>query len=177
MWAEINLLSWISQSCSEGRGYKRFFNNNQNRVMKNIGFLLLMVLSFFINNTFAQQKFKAKKQSSKVRTHKKPVTRFGTASYYAHKFHGRKTANGKTYKHETLTAACNVIPLNTWIKVTNLANNKTVIVKITDRQHSSNKRLVDLSRSAAEKLGFISHGLAKVKVEVLENFNPKNGSS
>lgn len=94
----------------------------------------------------------------------------GIASYYADKFHGRTTANGSIYDKTKLTAACNQLPLNTWIKVTRLKNHKSVIVKITDRMHPKNKRLVDLSRAAAKKLGFIKAGLTKVKVEVLENY-------
>ena len=94
-------------------------------------------------------------------------TYYGTASYYADKFTGRKTANGDTYSHEKLTAACNVLALGTWIRVTNLRNNKTVIVQINDRLHPKNKRIVDLSKIAAERLGYINRGLTQVKVEVL----------
>lgn len=96
--------------------------------------------------------------------------RFGIASYYASKFVGRRTANGEIYQHELYTAACNVLPLNTWIRVTNLKNNKSVIVKINDRLHPKNKRLVDLSYIAAKELGYIKRGLSKVKIEVLENY-------
>lgn len=92
---------------------------------------------------------------------------YGTASYYADKFTGRKTATGDTYDHEKLTAACNVLALGTWIRVTNLQNNKTVIVQVNDRLHPKNKRIVDLSRLAAQKLGYIGRGLTQVKVEVL----------
>lgn len=92
---------------------------------------------------------------------------YGTASYYADKFTGRKTATGDIYDHDKLTAACNVLALGTWIRVTNLKNNKTVIVQVNDRLHPKNKRIVDLSRLAAQKLGYISRGLTQVKVEVL----------
>ena len=92
---------------------------------------------------------------------------YGTASYYADKFTGRKTATGDIYDHEKLTAACNVLALGTWIRVTNLQNNKTVIVQVNDRLHPKNKRIVDLSRLAAQKLGYIGRGLTQVKVEVL----------
>ncbi|MDB5197524.1 MAG: hypothetical protein JWP88_1895 [Flaviaesturariibacter sp.] len=92
---------------------------------------------------------------------------YGTASYYADKFNGRETANGERYSHAKMTAACNRLPLNTWIRVTNLRNKRTVIVKVNDRLHPKNQRIVDLSHLAAEKLGYISYGLAQVKVEVL----------
>jgi rare lipoprotein A len=98
----------------------------------------------------------------------KTKTLYGTASYYADKFNGRKTANGETYSSGKLTAACNVLPLGTWIKVTNLKNNKSIIVKVNDRLHPRMKRIVDISRIGAEKLGYINRGLTNVKVEVVK---------
>jgi rare lipoprotein A len=95
-------------------------------------------------------------------------TYYGIASYYADKFNGRPTANGEIYSQERFTAACNVLPLGTWIRVTNLRNNKSVIVKTNDRLHIRMKRIVDLSKVAAQKLGYIGRGLTQVKVEVLE---------
>jgi len=97
-----------------------------------------------------------------------PRVYYGIASYYAEKFNGRPTANGEIYSSSKLTAACNVLPLGTWIRVTNLKNNKSVIVKTNDRLHARMKRVVDLSRAAAEKLGYIKRGLTQVKVEVIE---------
>lgn len=94
-------------------------------------------------------------------------TFFGTASYYAEKFKGRKTANGDIYNPEDLTAACNVLPLGTWIRVTNLKNQKVVVVRTNDRLHPKMNRLVDLSGSAAKILGYANAGLTRVKVEVL----------
>lgn len=99
---------------------------------------------------------------------KKPKILYGIASYYADKFNGRKTANGEIYDGKKMTAACNQLPLGTWIRVTNLNNNRSVIVKTNDRLHIRMKRVVDMSRAAAEKLGYIGRGLTKVKVEVLE---------
>jgi rare lipoprotein A len=106
------------------------------------------------------------KEAAKVNS--KTRILFGTASYYADKFNGRQTANGEIYDGKKLTAACNVLPLGTWIRVTNLSNNKSVIVKTNDRLHPRMTRIVDMSRAAAEKLGYIGKGLTKVKVEVLE---------
>lgn len=91
----------------------------------------------------------------------------GTASYYAAKFEGRKTANGEIFSHKKMTAACNKLPLGTWIEVTNLKNNKKVIVKTNDRLHPSMSRVVDLTMAAAKKLDFVAAGLTKVKVVVL----------
>jgi rare lipoprotein A len=99
---------------------------------------------------------------------KKVKVLFGTASYYADKFNGRETANGEVYDSSKMTAACNKLPMGTWIRVTNLSNNRSVIVKTNDRLHIRMTRVVDLSRAAAQKLGYIGKGLTRVKVEVLE---------
>lgn len=106
--------------------------------------------------------------NDKIKTSTKAKSFFGIASYYADKFIGRKTANGAIYSHAKATAACNILPLGTWIRVTNLRNKKSVIVQVNDRLHPKNKRIVDMSRSGAEKLGYIGRGLTQVKVEVVE---------
>lgn len=93
---------------------------------------------------------------------------YGTASYYADKFNGRPTFNDEIYDSRKMTAACNVLPMGTWIRVTNLSNNRWVIVKVNDKLHARMTRIVDLSRIAAEQLGYIGKGLTRVKVEVLE---------
>src|SRR5687768_12577482 len=98
---------------------------------------------------------------------------FGTASYYADKFNGRQTANGEQYDHNKATAACNQLPLGTWIRVTNIKNKKSVVVRINDRMHPRMTRIVDLSRSSAEKLGYLKRGLAEVKIEVLGMRKPQ----
>lgn len=98
----------------------------------------------------------------------KNAARYGVASYYADKFKGRETTSGELYLPDKYTAACNVIPLNTWIRVTNLTNNKSVLVKINDRMHPKNKRLVDLSKIAAKKINLMSYGIIKVKLEILD---------
>lgn len=103
----------------------------------------------------------------------KPKILYGTASFYSNSFNGRKTANGEIYSHKKMTAACNVLPLGTWIKITNLKNGKSVVVKTNDRLHSKMKRVVDLSREAAEKLGYIKSGLTRVRVEVIGKKKPE----
>jgi rare lipoprotein A len=107
----------------------------------------------------------AKKKNTKVQ--------YGIASFYANKFNGRQTANGEIFSQEKLTAASNTVPLNTWVRVTNLRNKKKVMVKINDRMHFRNKRLIDLSHAAAKKLGYTGWGLAKVKVEILGKKKPE----
>lgn len=99
---------------------------------------------------------------------------YGIASYYAKKFHGRRTANGEIYDSTKLTAAHNGLPFGTWVKVTNQRNGRSVIVRINDRLHHANQRVIDLSETAAKELGFYSRGLTKVKVEVLGKKRPEN---
>jgi len=111
--------------------------------------------------------FREAPRSEEITRLNRPVVLYGTASYYADKFIGRPTATGATYSHLKLTAACNRLPLGTWIRVTNLRNNKTVVVEVNDRLHPKNKRVVDMSRIAAEQLGYTGRGLTQVKVEVL----------
>lgn len=124
---------------------------------------LLLTILILANESYAQE-FTGYTPESK--------TFYGTASYYADKFKGRKTANGDLYDPENLTAACNVLPLNTWIKVTNLRNNKTVLVRTNDRLHPKMRRIVDLSKAAAQILGYTKIGLTRVKVEVLGKKKP-----
>ncbi len=131
-------------------------------------FAILLLLAAPAGAQTAQQSEKDK--SGEKAPAKKSAGRvlYGQASYYASKFEGRKTANGEIFRHSKLTAACNSLPLGTWIKVTNLRNGKSVEVKVNDRLHTKTRRLVDLTRSAAQKLGFIKSGLTRVKVEVLK---------
>lgn len=96
----------------------------------------------------------------------------GVASYYHNKFQNRLTATGEKFDQNKMTAAHNGLPLNTWIKVTNLRNNKSVIVRVNDRLHRKNSRLVDLSNNAARQLGYIGTGLTKVRVEVFGKKKP-----
>ena len=93
----------------------------------------------------------------------------GVASYYHSKFQGRITASGELYDEDKMTAAHNRLPMGTRIKVTNLRNMRSIIVRVNDRLHHRNKRLVDLSRAAASKLGYIGRGITRVKVEVLKD--------
>lgn len=129
-------------------------------------FFLFFLFVFSSVFTLAQTKHLSQKPPV-VKKKDQGKVRYGVASYYADKFNGRRTANGEIYHSGKLTAACNVLPFNTWIRVTNLRNKRSVIVKINDRLHFKNKRLVDLSKAAARELGYIGHGLARVKIEIV----------
>lgn len=92
----------------------------------------------------------------------------GKASFYADKFEGSPTASGEKYRKAKFTGAHKTLPFGTKVRVTNLANNQTVEVVINDRGPYVDGRIIDVSRAAAEKLGFVNQGLAEVKLEVLD---------
>lgn len=96
----------------------------------------------------------------------------GMCSWYGHgkgnqKFHGKKTANGDTFNKALLTAAHRTLPLPSMVKVTNLKNNKSLVVMINDRGPFRKDRIIDVSEEAAKILGFKNQGVAKVKVQYL----------
>lgn len=103
---------------------------------------------------------------SKNVKHKKLMV--GISSYYAEDFHGKLTANGEVYDMYGLTAAHKTLPLNTIVRVTNLDNEKSLILRINDRGPYVKGRILDCSYGAAKKLGFLANGTTQVRVEVIE---------
>ena len=91
----------------------------------------------------------------------------GVASYYGAKFHGRLTASGERYHQGKLTAAHPTLPFGTHVRVTNLENGQSVVLRITDRGPFRKGRIIDVSKKAARELGFVRAGTARVRVEVL----------
>ena len=91
----------------------------------------------------------------------------GIASWYGKKFHGRRTSSGETYDMYAMTAAHKTLPLPTYVEVTNLANGRKIIVKVNDRGPFHDNRLIDLSYTAAKKLGIVSKGTGSVEVRVV----------
>lgn len=91
----------------------------------------------------------------------------GLASWYGPGFHGKKTASGENFNQYAMTAAHKTLPIGTKVRVTNLANNKSVLVRINDRGPFSSKRIIDLSRAAAMKLAITGKGTGKVRVQSL----------
>ena len=88
----------------------------------------------------------------------------GLASYYADYYEGRKTANGEIFQHNKLTAAHKKLPFGTKVLVTNLSNQKTVVVKINDRGPYVRKRIIDLTKKAANELDMLGTGVTKVRI-------------
>lgn len=97
----------------------------------------------------------------------------GIASWYGTKFHGKQTANGEIYDLYKMTAAHKTLPLPSYVKVTNLDNNLSIVVRVNDRGPFIDDRLIDLSYVAAKKLGFADTGLAHVAIE---GINPESFS-
>ena len=97
-----------------------------------------------------------------------PTEQTGTASYYAKKFEGRRTSSGEKFSNKKLTAAHKTLPYGTKLKVTNLSNNKSVIVIVNDRLPKKSTRCIDLSQKAAKELDFIRAGKTKVKIEIIK---------
>ena len=93
----------------------------------------------------------------------------GVASYYGARHHGKRTASGEPFNQNALTAAHRDLPFGTRVRVTNLSNDKSVVVRINDRGPHTRGRLIDLSRQAAEQLGMLRSGTAKVRVQGLSD--------
>lgn len=91
----------------------------------------------------------------------------GLASWYGHPYHGRAAADGEIYDMEKLTAAHRTLPFNTWVRVTNLSNGKTVDVRIIDRGPFIDGRIIDLSHAAAQAIDLIGPGVARVQLDII----------
>jgi rare lipoprotein A len=89
----------------------------------------------------------------------------GLASWYGDDFHGRYTANGEIFDKDSISAAHPTLPLPSYVRVTNLSNRKSIIVRVNDRGPYAHNRLIDVSTKTAKLLGFYGHGVAKVKVD------------
>lgn len=96
------------------------------------------------------------------------LSQTGVASWYGDQFHGKKTANGEIYNKGDMTAAHRTLPMPSLVRVTNLANNKFVIVRVNDRGPFAKNRIIDLSQRAAEILEYKNKGVTAVKVELLK---------
>jgi rare lipoprotein A len=102
-------------------------------------------------------------------------TAVGFASWYGDAFHGRYTANGEIFDENAITAAHPTLPLPSYVRVTNLQNHKSIVVRVNDRGPYVGDRIIDLSIKTAKLLGFYGHGLARVKVEYI-GLAPLSGS-
>ncbi|MDX2173068.1 MAG: septal ring lytic transglycosylase RlpA family protein [Bacteroidota bacterium] len=122
--------------------------------MRKIGLFLIFL---WVNVSFSQT------DTSKVE--------YGIASFYAKKFEGRKCTSGQIFRNDSLTGAHKTYKFGTLVRITNLKNDSTVIVRINDRLPKKSKRSIDVTLRAAKQLNFIKFGLTKVRIEVLSNQN------
>src|SRR5262245_33543388 len=128
-----------------------------------VGICLVLFMASLAQDSQAQQKAKNPAAG--------PVAseETGNAVFYSDKLVGRPLTSGEKYDRNALTAAHRTLPLGTMARVTNLKNNKSVVVRINDRgPHGSKSDIIDVSGRAAQELDFIKEGRAKVKVEVVE---------
>jgi rare lipoprotein A len=120
----------------------------------------------------AQSKASVTPVPPKKAVQKAVKVQYGIASFYANKFEGRKTYTDEIFSQKKLSAASNTLPMHTWVRVTNLRNKHSVVLRINDRMHPRNKRLIDLSRAAADILDFTSRGLTRVRIDVMGRKKP-----
>lgn len=115
------------------------------------------------------QTYQVKGEVYTTRTHQdaKDYSKEGIASYYHNKFNGRRTSSGELYNSTLYTAAHKTLPLNSYAVVTNMNNQRKVIVRINDRGPFSKGRIIDLSHAAAKEIGIIGSGMGMVKIEAL----------
>jgi len=92
----------------------------------------------------------------------------GSASYYAAKFNGRRTASGERFDNAAMTAAHRSLPFGTKLRVTNPSNGRSVVVRVNDRGPFTRGRLIDVSRAAADELGMVARGHATVELAIIE---------
>ncbi len=117
---------------------------------------------------FANRSYDALGQTYVPQTERRSFSQEGMASWYGRRFHGRKTASGEPYDMYAMTAAHPTLPIPSYVRVTSLASGKSVVVRINDRGPFHAKRIIDLSYTAAHKLGYIASGSTRVKVESLD---------
>lgn len=96
---------------------------------------------------------------------KELFTQTGNASYYANKFHGRRTSSGEKYHKDSMVCAHKSLPFGTMLKVTNKKNDSVVMVRVIDRMGKSSPHVIDLSMAAAKKLNFVRSGITTVVIE------------
>lgn len=133
-----------------------------NRSLRTFLLLILSVTALYCTPVQAAKK----KERTVVNTDTVLMSRTGTASYYAAKFQGRHTSNGEKLDNEAYTCAI-YLPYDTWVRVTNLRNGKSVLVRVTDRFRPGGRHLVDLTLRAAKDIDMVRSGIARIRMEVL----------
>ena len=130
-------------------------------------FIMILAVSGCTSSPrYASKGYSKKTKQTKKTNHKKQ--QIGISSYYGTQFHGKLTANGEVFDMYGVTAAHKTLPLGTVARITNLENDKSIILRINDRGPYVGGRILDCSYGAALKLDFVGNGTAKVKIDVIE---------
>lgn len=142
-----------------------------NQFKKQMKVLFFIFFSFFSISSISAQQTDLQKDSIQTDSILTEVFRNdslhtvrGKATYYASKFHGRRTANGEVFSNKKMTAAHLKLPFGTFVKVTNLDNGRTVEVRVNDRGPHTKAFIIDVSQAAAKELGFYGNGVARVEI-------------
>jgi rare lipoprotein A len=131
--------------------------------------LLIVITAILFTSCSSAVRFSSGSTSKYEDNNSEVVTvMYGKASYYGSEFEGNSTSNGDTFSNREYTAAHKSFPFGSLVKVTNLSNNKTVIVRVNDRGPFVAGRIIDLTKKAAEELDMIKAGVVEVKIELLK---------
>lgn len=128
----------------------------------------VLVLLVTVAGTVAQTPVNARRQSAAKPEKSQHWTQTGRASWYGRRFQGQRTASGELFDRELLTCAHPTLPIGALVRVTNLANKRTIMVRVNDRGPIVPGRIVDLSYAAAHALGFRRNGIARVRLDRVE---------
>ncbi len=165
------LMTLILSACSSGR-YKDANDSIPSR-FPNQAELKDAIPRAEVHSRGGNKAYEVRGIDYKVLSNAQGFEQTGTASWYGKKFHGHLTSNGEIYDMYAMSAAHKNLPLPTYLKVTNIANDKSVIVRVNDRGPFHQSRIVDLSYSAAYKLDMLKTGTAKVKITAITEFDTK----
>lgn len=133
------------------------------------GVMACAAIALAVSGCATAVRFRSSEASNPVATATVLGSRYhGIASYYHDSFHGRRTASGEIFRQDELVAAHPSLPFGTLVRVTNVRNGRSVVVRITDRGPHVAGRILDVSRAAAEQLGMIAEGLAEIEITILE---------
>jgi rare lipoprotein A len=136
--------------------------------MKYLIFIILLTSCASTKTSYRNLSHRVKSaKKHELKSIKKGTIFYGQVSFYAEKFHGRKTANGEIFNMNDLTCASKTLPFDTRLQITYLKTGKSIIVRVNDRGPYVGNRILDLSRQAAIEIGLFNDGIGKVKVEVL----------
>lgn len=149
------------------------FTNTNRSLRFPIVAAMLVATAFFLTSARTGTSVHAQQETGQVATaqpthHRQHWFQFGRASWYGHALQGQPTATGEAYDMNAMTCAHRTLPLGSLIRVTNLRNHRSLVVRVNDRGPMIESRVVDLSYAAARRLGFSHRGTAKVRLDLID---------